>query len=148
MNHLKIIGIKFIVIAIAVFSIFGILNNASLSNLFWISLLVTGIAYIIGDLFILRKTGNVIASLADFGLAFLSLWVLGSLFLVEGMPVVTLSLLSAFFIACSELLIHAYILNHLDFDHKDTRTMNQLQTEFSEEIDPDMKTDKNQKDKK
>ena len=67
MDHLKVIGIKFIVIAVVIYSLFGILYNATLMNLFWISLLITGISYLIGDLFILRKFGNIKATIADFG---------------------------------------------------------------------------------
>lgn len=135
MDHIKALGIKFIVISVTVFSLFGIFYDATLSNLFWISLLVTGISYLIGDLFILRKFGNITASIADFPLAFLSLWVLGSLFLAEGIPIVTISVLAAFFITCCEPFIHGYIENRFaDGDEReDLRSLNQLQTEFSEE---------------
>ncbi|WP_106495858.1 YndM family protein [Lentibacillus sp. Marseille-P4043] len=137
MDHLKALGIKFIVIAITVFSIFGIFYNATLVNMFWISLLVTGISYLIGDMFILRKFGNVAATIADFPLTFLSLWALGSLFIEGSLPMITLSLLGAFFITICEPFIHAYIDENFSFERHDLRTMNQIQTEFSEEIDPD-----------
>ncbi|MGY0694809.1 YndM family protein [Virgibacillus sp. FSP13] len=136
MDHLKVLGMKFIAIAITVFSIFGIFYNATLVNMFWISLFVTGISYLIGDMFILRKFGNVAASIADFPLAFFSLWALGSLFIDGGLPIITLSLLGAFFISICEPFIHAYIVENFSFERHDLRTMNQLQTEFSEEIDP------------
>ncbi|WP_165769183.1 YndM family protein [Virgibacillus profundi] len=136
MAHLKVLGIKFIVIAILVFSLFGIIYNATLLNLFWISLLVTGISYLIGDLFILRRFGNVTATIADFGLAFLSIWLLGNLFLAEGMPVILLSLTAAFFMTCGEPLIHIYIQNQFSDDHqRGFGTKKQLQTEFAEETD-------------
>src|SRR5690625_6352048 len=86
--HLKVIGIKFIVIAVVIYSLFCILYNATLMNLFWISLLITGISYLIGDLFILRKFGNIKATIADFGLSFISIWILGSLFFTESMPTI------------------------------------------------------------
>lgn len=136
MNHLKVLGIKLIVISIIVYSLFGILFNASLINLLWISLLVTGISYLIGDLFALRKYGNIVASIADFPLAFLLLWVLGNLFIDRGMPIALLSLTGAFFITLCEPLIHAYMQNKFsDYVQEDSPTINQLQTEFAEETD-------------
>ncbi|HLS59535.1 MAG TPA: YndM family protein [Virgibacillus sp.] len=136
MGHLKVIGIKFIVIAVVIYSLFGILYNATLMNLFWISLLITGISYLIGDLFILRKFGNIKATIADFGLSFISIWILGSLFFTESMPTIILSLAGALFITCCEPFIHLYLENQLsDDDEKDVRTKNQLQTEFAEETD-------------
>ncbi|MBP1948644.1 YndM family protein [Virgibacillus litoralis] len=135
MDHLKALGLKFVAISITVFSIFGIFYDATLYNLFWISLLVTGISYLIGDLFILRKFGNVTASFADFPLAFLSLWILGNLFLAEGIPIITISIMVAFFITCCEPFIHGFIQERFaDGDEReDSRSLNQLQTEFSEE---------------
>ncbi|WP_099159169.1 YndM family protein [Virgibacillus ndiopensis] len=137
MDHLKTFGIKFIVTAIAVFSIFGILFNTTLINLFWISLLVTGISYLVGDLFILKRFNNITAIIADFGLAFLSLWLLGSIFLTQtGLPIITLSAMAAFFITLCEPFIHAYIREHFsDNTNKHTPVRRELQTEFSEELD-------------
>lgn len=147
MDHLKVLGIKFIVISIIVFSLFGILFNASLINLFWISLLVTGISYLIGDLFVLRKYGNVVASIVDFPLAFLSLWALGNLFIDIGMPTALLSLAGAFFIALCEPLIHAYMQDKFsDNVHESSPSIGQLQTEFAEETDAQTITDKNKHD--
>ncbi|WP_080875224.1 YndM family protein [Oceanobacillus timonensis] len=149
MDHLKALGIKFVVIAVVVYSLFGILYNANLMNLFWISLLVTGISYLIGDLFILRKFGNITATIADFGLAFVSIWLLGDLFLAEGMPTILLSLTAAFFITCVEPFIHVYIQNRFSDDHqKGFGNGNRLQTEFAKEMDAQMiKSKKERKDK-
>ncbi|MUK90196.1 DUF2512 family protein [Ornithinibacillus sp. L9] len=149
MKHAKTLGIKLVVNIIVVYSIFGIFGNASLINLFWISLLVTGIAYLIGDLVILPRYGNAIATLADFPLAFLSLWILGSLLLAVGTPIVTTSLFAAFFISVAEPLIHAYLESH-DTATKSNRPPipTRLQTEFAEETDAQdiMKKKKKKKD--
>ncbi|WP_051094748.1 DUF2512 family protein [Bacillus sp. 123MFChir2] len=59
--------------------ILGIFQNISLSKTLLISLLITGTAYLIGDLFVLPKYGNMIATIADFGLNFLGIWVLAYL---------------------------------------------------------------------
>ncbi|MFD2759937.1 YndM family protein [Lentibacillus juripiscarius] len=145
MVHLKTLGIKAIAIGITVFSLFGIFYNANMMNLFWISVLVTGVSYLIGDLFVLRRFGNVVASVADFPLAFLSLWVLGSMFIDIGIPIVTTSLIAAFFITCCEPFIHTYITEQMEEKSWDegerSPVTGQLQTEFAEEFESDILTD-------
>lgn len=133
MKHVKALGIKFIFTAIVVYSIFGIFYNASLGRLFWISLLVTGVAYIIGDLYILPRSGNILASIADMGLAFLSLWVLGNILIEMTIPTVIASLFASVLIAICESLFHAYMLEQVINTREEMPHSNQLQTEFAEE---------------
>src|SRR5699024_7629506 len=98
----------------------------------------TIISYLLGDMFILQKFGNVAASIADFGLAFVTYWILGSLFIEGSGAILITSLAAAFLTACIEPFIHGYILDQFsDFRQKgDHRSMNQqLQTEFAEEMD-------------
>lgn len=142
MDHLKALGIKFIVISIAVFSVLAIFYNATLINLFWTSVLITGITYLIGDLFILRRYGNVIATIADFPLAFLSLWIGGTIFIESGVPIVQASLFAAVFITLVEPFIHSFMINHPVETREETQATNQLQTEFADEIEPHVDTAK------
>lgn len=145
MDHVKALGIKFIAIAVTIFSIFGIFYDATLINLFWISLLVTGISYLIGDMFILRRFGNITASISDLGLSFLLLWGLGNLFIENGMPIVYASLLTAFFITCCEPFIHGYIVENFSDPpepHERAHTPNILQTEFGKDTTTDKNDDK------
>ncbi|MFD1037783.1 YndM family protein [Virgibacillus byunsanensis] len=135
MDHVKVLVLKFIVISFTVFAIFGIFHNANLYNLFWISLLTTGVAYLVGDMFILRKFGNVTATVSDFALSFVSLWVLGIVFIEGNIPIVTLSIISAFLITCSEPFIHGYIANRFKETPEDRHSINDLQTEFAEDND-------------
>ncbi|WP_138418469.1 YndM family protein [Aquibacillus sediminis] len=136
MNHFKTIGIKFLIIGTIVFSMFGIFGGASLTDMFIISLLVTAVAYVVGDLFILPRFGNLFATIADFGLAFLSLWILGLLFFAPEFGIVPTALFTAFFIACTEAVFHIYVNNQTPHDHDEiyleNRRMN-AQTEFAEE---------------
>lgn|SRR5699024_6406285 len=145
MVYLKTLGIKALAIGITVFSLFGIFYNADVMNLFWISLLTTGLAFLIGDLFVLRRFGNVTASIADFPLAFLSIWLLGSLFIEASIPIATTSLMAAFFITCCEPFIHTYMIENLEedaFEERETTPgAGELQTEFAEEFDSETLTD-------
>ncbi|MFD1363579.1 YndM family protein [Lentibacillus salinarum] len=141
MVYLKTLGIKAIAIGITVFSLFGIFYNANVMNLFWISLLTTGVSFLIGDLLVLRRFGNVTASIADFPLAFLSLWFLGGLFIEASIPLATTALMAAFFITCCEPFIHTYMTENLEEERFEEREKSpragQLQTEFAEEFDHD-----------
>ncbi|MRH44680.1 DUF2512 family protein [Aquibacillus halophilus] len=138
MDHVKALGIKFIVIAIVLFSILAIFNNASLTNILIISILVTGVSYLIGDLFILRRYGNLIATVADFGLAFISVWLLSTLFFQVEYGIFSASLFIAFFISISEAIFHMYMQRIVFKQDKEIyinrRVLsNNFQTEFSEE---------------
>ncbi|MDC3417901.1 YndM family protein [Aquibacillus salsiterrae] len=135
MNHLKAISIKFIVVTIVLYSVLSGFYSASIGNIFVMSLLVTGIAYVIGDLFILPKFGNLIATLADFGLAFFSLWVLTDVMFASDYGIITASIFSAILISSTEAIFHLYMQSKiLDSDDsmyiKDVR---KYQTEAGEE---------------
>ncbi|MFC4556848.1 YndM family protein [Virgibacillus kekensis] len=142
MDHIKVLLMKFAAITITLFAIFGVFYEADFGELFLISLLVTGISYVLGDMFILRKYGNVTATISDFPLAFLSIWILGGMFFGNELPIITLSLLSAFFITCCEPFVHGYVANHFSVERHDLRGQNQLQTEFGEEMDATTLRDK------
>ncbi|WP_226035972.1 YndM family protein [Aquibacillus saliphilus] len=152
MDHIKALAIKFIIISIVLYSILGIFNNASITTIFIISVLVTGVSYLLGDLFILRRYGNLVASIADFGLVFLFVWALATFFFQVEYGIFYASLFSALLIACSEAVFHMYM--HYQVFHKDEeiivnrRNINStLQTEFSEEyIDHDFIDSEKDKD--
>ncbi|MDC3412321.1 YndM family protein [Aquibacillus sp. 3ASR75-11] len=137
MNHAKAIGIKLIVIGVVLFSILGIFYNATLGNIFIITLLVTGIAYAIGDLYILPRYGNVFATIADFGLAFVSIWLLSSMFIEANGQIIAASLFASVFIAIGEAVFHIYMKNqvlHNDDKRNNTHVINRnFQTEAAEE---------------
>src|SRR5699024_3405205 len=144
MGYAKVLGIKFVAISVTVLSIYGIFNHVSLGSLIMISLLTTIVSFLIGDLVILRKFGNLVASIVDFFLAFGTLWVLSTLFVGGGLPmatgavpILTTSLLAAFFIACVEPFVHEYILHNFSEYHDvlDKREPLDVQTEFAEEHD-------------
>ncbi|WP_042146880.1 YndM family protein [Paucisalibacillus sp. EB02] len=135
--NLKAIVIKLIATMIIVFSIYGIFYDVSFFNLFLVGILTTTISYVVGDLFILRRYGNVVASISDFFLAFLTLSALGYLFIETAMPIVAASLFAAFFMSLVEPFLHAY-MQEQDVNEKrnEYRTpIGNLQTEFAEETE-------------
>lgn len=135
MIRAKILGIKYIVAAIITFSIYGMFDQTSFGYLFLISLLVIALPYL-GDLYLLPKIGNLFATIADFGLYFLLYWGLATMFIDVSLSIVLASLAAAFFTAISESILHVYILEKVfDIDQKRNIPIQQLQTEFAEEVD-------------
>ena len=51
--------------------------DMSFGNVLSISVVLTLAAYLIGDMLILRRTNNTMATIADFGIAFLVIWLMG-----------------------------------------------------------------------
>ncbi|QDP41026.1 YndM family protein [Radiobacillus deserti] len=136
MKHVKALSIKFLVIAIVLYSVLGILNQASIGNILLISVLVTGVAYVLGDLLILKNFGNLTATIADFGLSFFAVWLLTAAF-IQAEFSISVSLFAAFLIACSEAVFHVYMQNKvLEVDQDagfNTEYVQRLSTEFAEE---------------
>lgn len=139
--NVKAIGIKLIINLIVVLSIFGIFYDASLVKLLFISLITTAVAYVVGDRYLLKRFGNVKASIADFFLAFVTLAVLGSLLIETEMPIVLASLFAAFLLTLTEPLLHVYMTERHTANKDDRptpiRQMGNFQTEFAEESDTD-----------
>ncbi len=142
MRHFKALGIKFIVISIVLLSLFGIFRGASFGEILLMSILVTGLAYVVGDLFTLPRAGNTVATIADFGLSFFAIWILSYMFMDNTSGLITASLVAAGVIAISEVLFHAYMQNKVLNEEKQvTRPQFRpsYQTEFAEEYDEETK---------
>ncbi|WP_077618070.1 YndM family protein [Bacillus sinesaloumensis] len=140
MKHAKALGIKFIMISIVLLSLFGIFRGASFGEIILMSILVTGLAYVVGDLFTLPRTGNVVATIADFGLTFFAIWILSTMFMENTSALITASLAAAGLISLAEALFHSYMQNKvLDNTEEQSQTRPQFrpsyQTEFAEEYE-------------
>lgn len=140
MRHITALVIKFIIVATVLFSILTIFEVVNLTEIFLSSILVTGLAYVIGDLFILPRYGNAVASIADFFLATGSVWLLNFIFIGQAagsLPVFAASAFAGFLIALCEALFHIYmkesVLEDTDTDNQRNTTPTHLQTEFSRE---------------
>lgn len=143
MRHFKALGIKFIVISIVLLSLFGIFRGASFGEILLMSILVTGLAYVVGDLFTLPRAGNTVATIADFGLSFFAIWILSYMFMDNTSGLITASLVAAGAIALSEVLFHAYMQNKVLEGEPQVENRPQFrpnfQTEFAEEYDEETK---------
>ncbi|HAQ07333.1 MAG TPA: hypothetical protein DCR24_07370 [Bacillus bacterium] len=136
MKHLRALAIKFIASLVLLYVILGLMYNMSFTNVFLISLVLGVTSYVIGDLFLLPRTNNTIATIADFGLAFMVIWIMGE-GMTYGESLFTPSLIAAVGIALFEYFFHKYMANSTlkEQEGVNNRPTNyQYQTEASEEL--------------
>jgi hypothetical protein len=137
MKHVKALAIKFVSSLVLLSLILGLLYDMSFSNIFLITLVLGVAAYVIGDLLILPRTNNTVATIADFGLAFLIIWLM-SRSLTYGDNHFSMSLIAAIGVALFEYMFHKYVANNVipnKGGQQQTRPL-QYQTEASEELAP------------
>ncbi|HEE9034592.1 MULTISPECIES: YndM family protein [Bacillus] len=111
MKHIVALLIKYTAVTAVLLVILGIFQGISIPRVLLISLFLTGAAYLIGDLFILPKYGNMIATMADFGLSFFGTWLLTSLFtnLDATRNIGLSSFIAALIIGGTEVFFHIYM---------------------------------------
>lgn len=143
MRHGIAFGIKLIIVSIVTLSLFGIFYNASLTPLIVMSFIIAGTGYIIGDLLILRRLGNVFASLLDFVLYFATIWLLSGMFLGASNAMTIASLAASYLITVTEPLFHAYMEERVFEEDRPAPAIRstQYQTEFAEEHNQVRKTE-------
>ncbi|WP_338469461.1 DUF2512 family protein [Niallia sp. XMNu-256] len=135
MRHLRNLVVKFIATFAVLFIILGMIYDMSFGNIFSISLVLTLAAYLIGDMLILPRTNNTMATVADFGLAFLVIWLMGEN-LTYGDSLLMPALISAAAIALFETFFHKSIANQINQNNGNQQQSGNLryQTEASEEL--------------
>lgn len=137
MKHLAALGVKFLIHSVVILSILSMFEPATLTNLIWMSLLVTGLSYMIGDLFILPRFGNAVATIADFVLISAAVWVFTMTLL--GVSSWGAALSSGLAISLAEIFLHAFMIERvLKPDVKEGKVIpfpiqEKMQTEFAEE---------------
>ncbi len=146
MNHLKAFAIKFISSFVLLYIILGMFYDMSLGDVFLISLVLSVASYIIGDLFVLPRTNNMIATITDFGLALMVIWLMTEN-LTTYENTFTMSLIASLGVALFEYMFHKYVSSNVitESPKEETKSTNlTYQTEASEEITPnhrDIKSD-------
>jgi hypothetical protein len=150
MKHLKAILIKFTACFALLAIILGGIYGITLGDVFVISLVLGIIAYAMGDLFLLPRSNNTTATLADFGLAFLLIWAMtANMTPVD--DVLVPSLIAAAGVAAFEYFYHKYLYKNVFVENETTERMQgnlQYQTEASEEltpVQPDIRNDEGDK---
>ena len=140
MKHIKSLGLKFLLTAVVLLPILIVYEEANFADIVMVSVLVTIISYAVGDRFILPRTGNLTASVADFGITFILIWGSGSLLISPTYPMIYIAFGTALIIGCIELFFHVHLeANVLELDKAGERHAfinNRYLTEFAKEYGP------------
>ncbi|MBY0599025.1 YndM family protein [Bacillus bingmayongensis] len=125
MKHIVALLIKYTAISAVLLMILGIFQDISISRVLFISLIITGAAYLIGDLFILPKYGNTVATIADLGLSLVGVWALTYLLTDIDLTrnIGASAFWAAFLIGVIEVFFHIYmkkVVLHGDNDSQES----------------------------
>ncbi|MBL5772458.1 YndM family protein [Bacillus sporothermodurans] len=153
MKHIKAMAIKFVATIVVLFVILNVIFGMSFTNVFFISLVLSVVSYLVGDIGILSRTNNTIATIADFGLSLIVIWFLSAALTFENRtPLFIISLISAAAIALVEIVFHKYVSSYTfekesdDFLPKHRYYYsNNYQTEASKDITPEIEKNKENK---
>ncbi|MCG8397999.1 YndM family protein [Bacillus atrophaeus] len=113
MVHVKALAIKGIMTLIVLYLVLGLGFNFTFGDTLLMTIVLGVISYLLGDLYVLPKWNNMIATLADFGLAFLVVWLMGmplSMGLSPGMLALA-ALFAAIVMAIGEYFFHFYMMS-------------------------------------
>lgn len=153
MRHLIAVFSKFAITAFLLLTIFQLVPGSSLNTLLLASVIFTVAGYLVGDLLMLARIGNLGATALDFGFALIILFIAG--FFTTGITTLFLvaAISASFLIAVSEYFLHFFVQSitgeQRDIYEKPSiiagRLNTKLQTEIAEE--PDVHDLKNEKEK-
>lgn len=151
LKHAKALIIKFIVSFVILYMVLAVLYDLSFGIAFLTTIVVGVTSYLLGDLLILPRSNNFVATIADIGLAFFFVYYIGSVLTYDS-NLFFPSLISAIGIGLFEFFFHKYVYDHVIHNENissDVSTSNlRFQTEASEELTPDFKDQKHYKKKK
>ncbi|MFJ5770510.1 YndM family protein [Psychrobacillus sp. NPDC093180] len=141
--HIKAFLMKLVVTTAVLWVILGLFYKVNFTDILITSIVLTVVGFL-GDLFVLPRIGNVLASITDFVLAMVVVWVLGSSIFDERIALGTASFISALILMMGELFLHRYMESHIfepQITNPEEKTgyyqRTNLQTEFAEEVDVD-----------
>jgi Protein of unknown function (DUF2512) len=131
LEHVKTLLIKFVMITVVLSIILTRMYHSEFSDTLLISAVLTIVAYVLGDLFVFRRSGsdykyhadythfqrNFTATVCDAILTFFVIWLMGRSLFINNGDVLTVSLISAIAIAAGEWFFHKYLDRHV-FDEK------------------------------
>jgi hypothetical protein len=138
MKHATSFFIKLLITTVILWIVLGIFFDVSFGDILLTSIILSAVAYL-GDRFILPNVDNFWATIGDFGLSFISIYIIGQFLFERNISIADAALLSALFIAVGEIFYHRYmkdrVLNNKESYHPEKiRTPSRMLTEFSSEI--------------
>lgn len=147
MKTLTALAIKFIATFAALYVILGLIYGASFQSVVLLTVLIGIISYIIGDIVLLPRTNNVVATSIDFGLAFLIIWSIEAFGNVDDnyLTLFWASIFGGLGVAFFEYFFHIFMYRRF-YPHeqksKQNMTVMNYAMEASEDITPSPKDSK------
>lgn len=142
MRHITVLLVKFISCIIAFAVGLDLFFDATIVDILSFSLFVTVVSYMLGDRIVLPNWGNAAATVVDFLLVYLSVWIFGSVLLHNYLQIAWGSILSAVIIGAVEIFVHARLLDHISPERQTRDRQSAIfnprlayGTEFAEEQD-------------
>jgi hypothetical protein len=121
MKNILNLVIKLAFIYVVLFILIPIFGKSTWTQTVVVGLILATLAYILGDLWILPKFGNITAIIADFGLAALVIWLM-----MKGLPHFVLTTggvwVIALVLAIGEWFLHKYLKASHAPEHKEDIT--------------------------
>lgn len=137
-KHVKALLIKFIASFALLYIILGLVYEMTFGEVLLLSAALGIAAYVIGDMLILPRTNNTVATIADFILSGLIIYLFA-----DGMTaadnVFTITLIATIAVSLFEIFFHRYLENNVlsaDNNNPSNREL-RYQTEISDELGPD-----------
>ncbi|MCZ0701964.1 hypothetical protein J2T56_000258 [Natronobacillus azotifigens] len=142
MKHVQLFVVKFLATLGLLYLVLGFGYGVTLGNVFMLTLVIGTVAYLVGDLFILPRTNNTVATVADFIVAFVVIFLMTDLIAIDA-NIFTASFISALALGVFELFFHKYVYEALDFSSEDFITSGGMEyhMETSEEFHPEYDED-------
>ncbi len=117
MKHIYALLIKFIMVTVVLQVILSVFSGLAFTNILYISIAVTVLTYIIGDLLILPVSNNNVATLADAGLTLITIYMFNFLWNIR-LIAFSDALISATIIAVGEWFLHKYFTDNVFQKHR------------------------------
>ncbi|MBN3556557.1 YndM family protein [Fictibacillus nanhaiensis] len=144
MEQVKVIMMKLIVCIIAFWIGLDLFFDASISDIVSFAVTTTVITYVVADRILLPRIGKNNTLMAEFILAYIVVWIFGSILLNGYMQIAWGSVIAAGIITATEVFVHQYLLKHMTSINRDRTGRHQRRfrpgfryaTEFAEEQDP------------
>lgn len=112
MKHIYALLIKFIMVTVVLEIVLSLMTNLTFTEILNISIAVTLIAYAIGDLYILSSSNNTIATVADFVLTLVTIYLSNYILNIREISF-TDAFVSALVLGIGEWIFHKYIARNV-----------------------------------
>ncbi|GAB3796103.1 DUF2512 family protein [Virgibacillus kimchii] len=119
MEHGKALLIKGLLTLVVLYLVLGLGFGMSFVNVLITTVVLGAISYAVGDLGVLPKNGNIIATISDLGLTLVVVWIMGVM--LTGIDMGTMAgaaLTSAVILAVGEYFFHHYIMRNGPVGHR------------------------------